>query len=234
MAFPTSPTNGQLYTTNLGTMYIYNATYTRWEIYSQVFGITGMPGQTGIQGVTGRDGAAVAQGNTGLQGQTGLQGFTGTKGSTGSQGTTGIQGSQGPTGAFGGPQGTTGLQGTTGFYYDNTVWTGWNFSFDGITGLSVSYAQKQVGKLVFIRVKAFGYSNSVQKFFSLPKTINGDYTFPARIYMNNDTQQTSGMVLLGNAADTASVCTNWGYSGIYGWPTTGNVEINCNFFYESA
>jgi len=114
VAFPTSPTDGQQYTNNLGTTYEWDSSRTAWLIVSQE--ITGATGIQGIQGVTGLQGA---QGDTGVQGETGLQGHTGIQGDTGIQGITGIQGStgiQGQTGVQGhtGIQGATGIQGITG------------------------------------------------------------------------------------------------------------------------
>ena len=69
MSFPFSPTNGQLYTTALGTSYRYDAARTAWIINSQtIVGLTGVQGQTGLQGSTGLQGPTGVQGNTGQQG----------------------------------------------------------------------------------------------------------------------------------------------------------------------
>jgi hypothetical protein len=96
MAFPTSPVDGQQYTTSLGTVYEYVAADDKWILVS-----TTLTGATGVQGVTG---VAGTQGATGLQGETGLQGADG---SAGAQGDTGVQGVTGL-------QGVTGAQGDTG------------------------------------------------------------------------------------------------------------------------
>ena len=69
MSFPFSPYNGQLYTTALGTSYVYDTTRAAWLINSQT-----IIGLTGVQGITGPQGT---QGNTGVQGGTGLQGLQG-------------------------------------------------------------------------------------------------------------------------------------------------------------
>jgi len=79
MAFPISPSDGQLYTSSLGTVYEYEAANDRWLLSSHV-----MVGETGLRGLTG------AQGETGLRGLTGAQGETGLRGLTGAQAETGI------------------------------------------------------------------------------------------------------------------------------------------------
>ena len=51
MAFPTSPSNGDVYSNALGTQYRYVSADTKWTIISQA--VTGNQGVTGIQGLTG-------------------------------------------------------------------------------------------------------------------------------------------------------------------------------------
>jgi hypothetical protein len=67
MSFPTSPSNGQLYTTSLGYQYQYDSTTTAWLFVAT--------GSTGVQGITGAFGTGYVKlqtfGTTGLQGQTG-------------------------------------------------------------------------------------------------------------------------------------------------------------------
>jgi len=88
MSFPNSPTNGQLYTNALGTVYLYDSTRTAWNISTQT--VTGV---TGLQGITGvGTGATGVIGPTGIQGNTGIAGGTGVIGPTGIRGTTGIKG----------------------------------------------------------------------------------------------------------------------------------------------
>jgi hypothetical protein len=87
MAFPISPTDGQLYTTSLGTIYQYQAIQDRWLLYSHT-----IVGETGAQGFTGLPGPTGLLGPTGIIGFTGAQGFTGAPGFTGAQGVTGIVG----------------------------------------------------------------------------------------------------------------------------------------------
>lgn len=110
MAFPQSPSNGDTYTTNNGTAFLYVAADNKWIIVG-LTGIQGAQGDTGVQGETGEQGD---QGETGSQGETGAQGETGTgiQGETGTVGAQGDTGSQGETGA--GIQGETGVQGETG------------------------------------------------------------------------------------------------------------------------
>lgn len=130
MSFPISPSDGQRYTTSLGTVYEYVASDDKWVLATAEIGVTGAQGFTGLQGATGLDGAQGIQGDTGIQGaqgDTGAQGETGVEGAqgdTGAQGETGAQGltgagtagAQGETGVDGsaGAQGETGLQGETG------------------------------------------------------------------------------------------------------------------------
>ena len=133
MSFPLNPTNGQQYTTSLGTIYQYVSLDNKWILVNQEIlgnqGVTGIQGQTGAQGaqgVTGATGTQGTQGQTGAQGFTGLgvtgifytgaQGLTGAQGIQGTQGATGVQGTQGTQGVTGatGTQGTQGVTGATG------------------------------------------------------------------------------------------------------------------------
>ena len=75
MSFPNGATDGQLYTTALGTLYQYSAARTAWLILGG--GTIGPAGQTGVMGQTGLMFAPV----TGIQGQTGVQGSQGNPGS---------------------------------------------------------------------------------------------------------------------------------------------------------
>ncbi len=149
MAFPSSPTINELYTTQLGTVYKYNATGARWEINSQT-----IVGATGVQGIQGPTGIQGIQGPTGLMGPTGVRGPTGIQGNVGPAGHTGIQGAQGytglgftglmgptglngPTGPSAGPMGATGLMGPTGIsitdfpVYLYTTGANYNVSYTG-------------------------------------------------------------------------------------------------------
>jgi len=74
MTFPSSPSNGDFYTTPLEAPYEYDSDRTSWVIQTPY-------GETGIQGVTGLSGLS----DTGIQGITGIQGVTGAS-SLGSQG----------------------------------------------------------------------------------------------------------------------------------------------------
>jgi len=69
MSFPTSPTDGQVYTTAYGSRYRYYSADDKWV----------KDGFT-LAGVTGAAGVAGAAGVTGLRGLTGVQGFTGVDG----------------------------------------------------------------------------------------------------------------------------------------------------------
>jgi len=99
MAFPTSPTDGQVYTTAFGSRYKYYSADNKWVKDGTLIG------ETGARGLTG-------PGATGLQGETGLQGDTGPEGL---QGVTGLD--YGATGALsivldgGGATLETGLRG---------------------------------------------------------------------------------------------------------------------------
>jgi hypothetical protein len=107
MAFPVSPTDGQLYTTNFGSRYKYYLADDKWI----KIGLTPADqGATGYQGITGASGVNAPQGVTGLSGTTGAQGVTGLIGSTGYQGITGLKGITGSQGI----DGVTGVPGTTG------------------------------------------------------------------------------------------------------------------------
>jgi len=71
MAFPTDPSDGQIYTSPLGTVYEYSLANDAW------YKLTGgTQGDTGLQGVTGV-GLGGQIGATGIQGVTGIQGSTG-------------------------------------------------------------------------------------------------------------------------------------------------------------
>ena len=116
--FPTSPTDGQLYTLNDRT-YRYNAAKQRWDGFTVngAQGIQGITGEQGVQGLVGEQGTQGIQGTggageQGIQGTAGAQGIQGT-GGDGNQGAQGIQGIAGATAAQG-IQGTTGAQGIQG------------------------------------------------------------------------------------------------------------------------
>jgi hypothetical protein len=149
MSFPTSPSDGQVYTNALGTQYKYNATHATWNIQSLL--ATGIQGQTGIIGATGIQGVTGSQGFTGLANFIDSTGFPTTSPPEllynrtddalyyGSTGTNWIQVStsmsQGPTG----PQGITGLQGVTGIQGTTGAPMGvtgvFNFDIRGLTGI---------------------------------------------------------------------------------------------------
>jgi len=76
MSFPIGPSDNQLYTNALGTVYKYVAADGKWIIVSQeIQGYTGAQGVTGLVGVTGIDGIIGSTGVTGVQGYTGLSGL---------------------------------------------------------------------------------------------------------------------------------------------------------------
>jgi len=71
MTFPASPSDGQLYSSGLGTGYKYSSDKTAWMMNDyHISGATGIQGDIGLQGYTG------IQGATGLWGATGIQGFS--------------------------------------------------------------------------------------------------------------------------------------------------------------
>jgi len=106
MAFPTTPTDGQQYTTSLGTVYEYVSTDDKWILSSNT-----IVGETGAQGVTGA---------RGIDGVTGAQGPAGADGVTGAQGTDGVTGLQGETGLFAYTSHDAGTFGTTGANFDSS------------------------------------------------------------------------------------------------------------------
>ena len=74
MAFPLSPTPGQLYTTSKGTQYSWDNVQGVWFISGQtIVGLTGVQGPTGVQGQIGSTGVA-GLGSTGVQGSAGAAG----------------------------------------------------------------------------------------------------------------------------------------------------------------
>lgn len=99
MAFPTTPTDGQQYTTSLGTVYEYVSADDKWILSSNtIVGATGAQGPQGVTGAQGIDGVTGPQGPAGADGVTGVQGIdgdTGPQGATGIQGETGAQGQDG-------------------------------------------------------------------------------------------------------------------------------------------
>ena len=84
--FPTSPTNGQVYTVG-SRSWTWNSVNATWDATSVT---TGPQGTQGTQGLTG----------TGTQGTQGTQGLLGT-GTQGVQGTQGLLGTQGVIGTVG-------------------------------------------------------------------------------------------------------------------------------------
>jgi len=147
MAFPTSPTNGQVALIH-GTNYQYNSTDRTWVAVSSSStgnqGFQGIPGTVtggnqGFQGYQGVQGT-VNQGNQGYQGNQGFQGNQGAQGAQGYQGSQGAQGFQGDRG-FQGFQGYQGYQGAQGFqgvqgFQGNQGYTGsfGNQGFQGFQG----------------------------------------------------------------------------------------------------
>jgi len=109
MAFPTTPTDGQQYTTSLGTVYEYVSADDKWILSSNT--IVGATGPQGPQGVTGAQG---------IDGVTGPQGPAGADGVTGAQGTDGVTGPQGETGLFAYTSHDAGTFGTTGANFDSS------------------------------------------------------------------------------------------------------------------
>ena len=94
-SFPLNPTDGELFTTDLGTTYSYKAAVKAWRIVGQtLIGATGVDGATGIQGDTGLYGPIGLTGPQGVQGVTGP--YYGPPGVTGFPGPTGAQGVTGP------------------------------------------------------------------------------------------------------------------------------------------
>ena len=164
--FPTSPTDGQLYTLNDRT-YRYNAAKQRWDGFTVngAQGIQGITGEQGVQGLVGEQGTQGIQGTggageQGIQGTAGAQGIQGTggdgnqgvqgiqgTGGAGSQGIQGIAGSQGIQGADGaGSQGIQGIQGITGPAGLNTV------PSSGVETTSYTLQIGDVGEFVTIGV----------------------------------------------------------------------------------
>ena len=114
--FPSSPTNGQVYSAS-GKSWTYSSAAGVWDLTSS--GAIGYTGSQGPAGPTGPQGPIGFTGSTGPQGATGSQGpigFTGSIGPQGPTGPTGPQGNIGFTGSAGatGPQGTIGFTGSTG------------------------------------------------------------------------------------------------------------------------
>ena len=122
--FPSSPTNGQTYS-SAGITWTYDSTYTVWNVtssgpvgYSGSQGYTGSKGDIGYSGSLGYTGSA---GTNGTNGYNGSQGYTGSAstviGYTGSKGDIGYTGSAGTNGNNGytGSAGTTGYTGSLGY-----------------------------------------------------------------------------------------------------------------------
>ena len=122
--FPSSPTNGQTYS-SAGITWTYDSTYTVWNVtssgpvgYSGSRGYTGSKGDIGYSGSLGYTGSA---GTNGTNGYNGSQGYTGSAstviGYTGSKGDIGYTGSAGTNGTNGytGSAGTTGYTGSLGY-----------------------------------------------------------------------------------------------------------------------
>ena len=140
MAFPTSPSDGQEYTTALGTVYKYVEADDKWILVSSTLaGVTGVQGETGLAGPAGATGVAGAAGAAGETGASGAAGATGLAGAAGATGLAGAAGAAGETGASG--VGATGLQGVTGI--DLAVYDAGTFGSTGATiNFSNGYNQK--------------------------------------------------------------------------------------------
>lgn len=155
--FPTSPTNGEVYSFG-GRSWIFNG--KAWQLITVVpqgaVGYTGSRGETGYVGsasivpgplgYTGSRGAGYtgSQGEIGPTGYTGSLGYTGSQGAgfTGSQGVQGYTGSRGGAGATGftGSRGDAGIQGNVG--YTGSRGVDGLIGRDGYTG-SIGYTGSQ-------------------------------------------------------------------------------------------
>jgi hypothetical protein len=124
MAFPQTPTNGQTYTNDGGTLFQYSASDNKWRIVGTT-GIMGVQGVTGVAGVAGDTGVEGVDGATGVAG---VNGATGLAGAAGAQGATGVAGTQGATGAAG----SAGVS----YYRNASSWTTSSATLAGISGMA--------------------------------------------------------------------------------------------------
>lgn len=150
--FPTSPTDGQTYS-SAGRTWIYSSAAGAWKSattgstgftgsigglgYTGSIGTIGFSGSVGATGFTGSRGFTGSQGDRGFTGSAStVQGFTGSIGFTGSRGEVGFTGSASSVQGFTGSRGFTGSVGTTGF--TGSVSTALSIT-DNTAGASVEY-----------------------------------------------------------------------------------------------
>lgn len=85
--FPSSPTNGQVFSAGDHT-WVYDSALPGWKLEAQT--VTGPTGPTGAAGTTGPTGPAGDTGPTGPTGPTGADGAATNTGATGPTGATGV------------------------------------------------------------------------------------------------------------------------------------------------
>jgi hypothetical protein len=113
---PTSPVDGDIWTTTAGLFARINGVTVGPHGSSGTSGANGTSGTNGAAGTSGTSGTNGAAGEVGTSGTSGTNGAAGEVGTSGTSGTTGTSGTNGAAGAAG-TSGTNGTSGTSGLSY---------------------------------------------------------------------------------------------------------------------
>ena len=210
--FPSSPTNGQTYS-SAGITWTYDSTYTVWNVTS-----SGPVGYSGSQGYTG------SKGDIGYSGSLGYTGSKGTDGVIGYNGSNGYNGSQGYTGS-----------GATGVNWTNKSATYTALNNDGIiadtSGGSFTVtlpASPAAGSYVVFVDGGNSFQSYPLTVAGNGSTIDGSYTSAVL----NITNAKVEFIYSGSTWEMATSTGTRGYTGSLGY--TGSVGYTGSLGYSGS